>query len=288
MNNFKDVIKDLQETECLSDVTLVCNDETKIKAHKFVLIGSSPVMRSMLLQSSQRDTIVYLRGVDKSELDWLLQFMYLGQTQVPQTKLQSFLELAKELKMKGIHDEDNGKTAETEANKVFEAVVPINNYKMTCEERNMVGVSQNLQEEKRENIVIPDLENGQQPSKQEVVRFPCEYCNHQSESESTLNIHIQKEHEGVRYPCDHCTHQAKSKRNLIDHKATKHKVDPIFRCMLCDYCTNHTTVWKIHARRKHPKFEEHEIFTETRYSDRKFFSKHRVGLISNSPDLKMF
>ena len=38
MNNFKDVIKELQETECLSDVTLVCNDDTQIKAHKFVLI----------------------------------------------------------------------------------------------------------------------------------------------------------------------------------------------------------------------------------------------------------
>ena len=101
MNNFKDVIKDLQETECLSDVTLVCNDDTQIKAHKFVLIGSSPVLRTMLLQSSQKDTIVFLRGVDRRELEWVLEFMYLGETQVPQSKLQSFIELAKDLKMKG-------------------------------------------------------------------------------------------------------------------------------------------------------------------------------------------
>ena len=80
MNNFKDVIKDLQETECLSDVTLVCNDDTKIKAHKFVLIGSSSVLRTMLLESSQRETVVYLRGVDRRELEWLLEFMYLGET----------------------------------------------------------------------------------------------------------------------------------------------------------------------------------------------------------------
>ena len=79
MNNFKDVIKDLQETKCLSDVTLVCNDNFNIKAHKFVLIGSSPVFQTMLLKSSQSEnTIVYLRGVDRSELEWLLQFMYLG------------------------------------------------------------------------------------------------------------------------------------------------------------------------------------------------------------------
>ena len=100
--------------------------------------------------------------------------------------------------------------------------------------------------------MIPDIENGQQHSKQKSVRYPCDYCNHQSKS-------IYK---------------------LKDHKATIHKIDPVFRCLLCDYCTNHTTAWKIHARQKHPKFEEQEIFTETRKSDRKIWSKHRVGLLS--------
>ena len=105
-NNFKTVLKDLHQVESLSDVTLVCNDGTEIMAHKFVLIGSSPVFRSMLYRSSQRDrTIMYLRGVSRIELEWVLQFMYLGQTQVPPTKLQNFMDLAKDLKMKGMCDE---------------------------------------------------------------------------------------------------------------------------------------------------------------------------------------
>ena len=106
--NFKAVLKDLHQVESLSDVTLVCNDGTEIMAHKFILIGSSPVFRSMLYRSSQRDnTIVYLRGVSRIELEWVLKFMYLGQTQVPPTKLQNFMDLAKDLKMKGMCDEDN-------------------------------------------------------------------------------------------------------------------------------------------------------------------------------------
>ena len=119
MNNFKDVIKDLQETECLSDVTLVCNDDTQIKAHKFVLIGSSPVFRSMLLHSSHRDTILYLRGVKRSELEWALQFMYLGQTQIPHTQLQSFIELAKDFKMKGIYNENDELISENKNEKAM-------------------------------------------------------------------------------------------------------------------------------------------------------------------------
>ena len=67
--NFKTVLKDLHQAESLSDVTLVCSDGVKTMAHKFVLIGSSPVFKSMLYQSNQRDkTVVFLRGVSKFDL----------------------------------------------------------------------------------------------------------------------------------------------------------------------------------------------------------------------------
>ena len=100
--NFKEVFRELKLTECLSDVTLLCTDG-KLKAHKLVLIGNSPVFKSMLLQS-ERDIVVYLRGVSKSEMEWALEFMYLGETQLPQDHLETFLNLAKEFKMKGILD----------------------------------------------------------------------------------------------------------------------------------------------------------------------------------------
>ena len=245
MNNFKDVIKDLQETECLSDVTLVCNDNSNIKAHKFVLIGSSPVLRAMLLKSSHRDTIVYLRGVDRNELEWLLQFMYLGQAQVPQTQLQSFIELAKDLKMKGIYNEDTGKTIENAEDKPVESNAIKN--EIACEERKMVD----HEKETIQNIKLSDLEMHHQSfNLGEDSRYSCNHCPYTTKaSKSELKRHIQKEHEGVRYPCDHCTYQAKSKQNLKDHKASVHKVNPVFRCMVCDYCTNHSTGWKKHSSR---------------------------------------
>ena len=67
--NFKAVLKDLHQVESLSDVTLVCDDGTEIMAHKFILIGSSPVFRSMLYRSSQETTplCIYEESV---ELSW--------------------------------------------------------------------------------------------------------------------------------------------------------------------------------------------------------------------------
>ena len=72
--NFKELFRELRLTECLSDVTLIFNDG-RLEAHKLVLIRNSPVFKSMLIQS-QRDTVVYLRGVSKSEMEWALEFMY--------------------------------------------------------------------------------------------------------------------------------------------------------------------------------------------------------------------
>ena len=178
---------------------------------------------------------------------------YLGQTQVPQTKLQSFLELAKELKMKGIHNEDAGKTIENTKVKEAQALEPnAINYEVAWKERNMMDQPKGKEDEKNLNIKLPALS------------LSCDYCPFTTKRYKTaLTEHIQKEHEGVRYPCDHCTHQAKNKQNLRDHKASVHKIDPIFRCMLCDYCTNHSTAWKNHAKHRHPKFKAQEICKET-------------------------
>ena len=180
--------------------------------------------------------------------------------------------------MKGIHNEDDEKTAENDEDKVFEPKLPINNHDLAFEERNIdkqmeKEATHDIQEEKREKIEIFYLENSQQSKLG--VTYQCDSCNYQSTNKQALKWHIEREHEGVRYPCDICSHQSKSKVNLKDHKALKHKIDPTFRCTLCDYCTNHTTAWIGHAKRKHPKFQPQEIFTETRRSDRKQWTRQQ-------------
>ena len=275
MNNFKDLIKDLHVTESLSDVTLVCNDDTEIKAHKFVLIGSSPVFRSMLLQSSQRDTIVYLRGVKRSELEWALQFMYLGHTQVPQTHLQTFIRLAKDLKMKGIHNEDD---VQNDENISVQTMTPevISNFDVADMERSMdeqkgKEVKDEREEQKPEVEKFPNLEcgdNNVSTITQNKVRYTCNFCSFEAkglkgQAKSNLNAHIERVHEGVRYPCDLCAYQANRQQNLKDHKAGVHKIDPFYRCLVCNFCTNHTKTWKRHAERMHPDCQPQEIFEVT-------------------------
>jgi len=303
LKNFKTVLKDLHQVESLSDVTLVCIDGTEIMAHKFVLIGSSPVFRSMLYQNSQRDrTIVYLRGVSKIELEWVLQFMYLGQTQVPPTKLQSFLDLAKDLKMKGMCDEDDPddseeKLAKKQRNmstddtvvhdstgdlqvytqegkqKIQEEVV----YKNLSEDvldprtqntihRSFGTTSTSPKVKKVATVDSLTLTNDVYENNSEIKQISkfklqnCNECEYSTPRRQQLKHHIETNHEGIRYPCDVCNHQSRSVENLRDHQSSKHKINPRFRCLLCDFCTNHTRVKRDHVLKQHPESIGQEIF----------------------------
>ena len=290
--NFKTVLKDLHQGDSLSDVTLVCDDGIETMAHKFVLIGSSPVFRSMLYRSSHRDkTIVYLRGVSKIELEWVLQFMYFGQAQVPSTKLQLFMELAKDLKMKGLYDEDDiksqGNTEEQVVDETESLLIHLDN-STTGKEKDIRSFEKDTTTHDEEDSTV-DSHDEKFESQQKVFdriqeeiqvsNFKCRECDYSSEfflnPEKLLSHHIEKEHEGVRYPCDLCDHQGHSLNSLRDHQATMHKINPKFRCKLCDYCTNHSTSKRLHVERKHPASIGQDIFEISKQKGR--YSKKNNG-----------
>ena len=62
----------LFDTGKSSDVTLVCDDQVKFKAHKFILKSFSPVFETFLNESNDSKTVVYLRGVNPCDKTILL------------------------------------------------------------------------------------------------------------------------------------------------------------------------------------------------------------------------
>ena len=282
--NFKEVFRELRQTECLSDVTLVCGDD-RIQAHKLVLIGNSSVFKSMLLQS-KGDTVVYLRGVSKSEMDWALEFMYLGETQLPQSHLEKFLNLAKEFKMNGLLEREGTSTmTEMKKAEVKTNTVVIKSTFHTAgiqvkteyaEDKESVETSDvassvnsyeevidgsfetvHLERKERNNSIFkrsPKVEHVNFKQK-----FYCDKCDYFTICKDNLKLHVDREHIGIRYPCDFCPYRAGSSKNLKDHQAGKHKIDPRFRCKLCDFCTNHTLTKNKHVS-THPSFKDQDIF----------------------------
>ena len=64
-SHFQGVLGNLFDTREFSDVTLVCDDQVKFKAHKFILKSCSPVFESIFNETNEYKSVVYLRGVNQ-------------------------------------------------------------------------------------------------------------------------------------------------------------------------------------------------------------------------------
>ena len=105
-DHLKELMKIMMMSRDSAEVTLVCDDEKQIKAHKVILSASSSFFKSVLENSSHPNPIIYLRGIDSVEMDSLLQFIYLGQASVCKSKLDQFVKVAKDLKVKELTEND--------------------------------------------------------------------------------------------------------------------------------------------------------------------------------------
>eukprot|EP00092_Neocalanus_flemingeri_P033748 GFUD01036693.1.p1 GENE.GFUD01036693.1~~GFUD01036693.1.p1 ORF type:complete len:350 (+),score=84.02 GFUD01036693.1:85-1134(+) len=99
--NISSAFRALREDKDLFDVTLVCDDE-QIQSHKVILSACSPFFRKILCRNPHQHPLLYLKGVNCSDLQSVLNFMYHGEVNVAQEELNSFLAVAEDLKVKGL------------------------------------------------------------------------------------------------------------------------------------------------------------------------------------------
>ena len=74
-DHLKIMMKELMMNEDFSDVTLVTEDKKHIKANINILSACSPVFKDILKKEKNSNQIMYLRGIQFSELESILQFI---------------------------------------------------------------------------------------------------------------------------------------------------------------------------------------------------------------------
>ena len=93
--------KELRNDTDFTDVTLACEDQN-IKAHKVILSACSPFFKKLLKTHPHPQPLIYMKGMKASSLTAIIDFLYLGEANVFQEELDSFLALAEELQLKGL------------------------------------------------------------------------------------------------------------------------------------------------------------------------------------------
>ena len=252
----------LREDTDFTDITLSCEDGHQIVAHKIVLAASSPFFQNMLRRNKHAHPVVYMRGVKSEDLAAIVDFLYYGEANIYQQNLETFLNLAEELKLKGLNrkEGDKGESEGREAgrrggegmgwDKDPSPVAPITNTARTSILQDKIHIYEvNLDDQlSNENTVaLPKQEFcGELKALDEKVRtlmmlgenmvltnkntnrqqkaHVCQVCGKEGQM-MQIRDHIEANHiEGIYIPCNNCEKSFRSRSALRTHTVRIHKI----------------------------------------------------------------
>ena len=101
------MMKDMILNDDFSDVTFVTEDRKQIKSYKNILSACSPFFKEILQIEKGSNSIIFLRGINYSEVESLLQFIHLGKATVVEDRLDEFLNVARLLEIKRVFNEES-------------------------------------------------------------------------------------------------------------------------------------------------------------------------------------
>merc|ERR1719369_247130 len=81
----------LRENEEFCDVTLACDDDQYIEAHKVILSACSTFFKNVLSKTKHSHPFIFLRGISRQDLLQMIDFIYNGEVYIFQEDLQRFL-----------------------------------------------------------------------------------------------------------------------------------------------------------------------------------------------------
>ena len=100
------MVEEMYSTDYLADVTLICEDQRSLRAHKVILGASSPVFRNINENFREKESVIYLKGIKYELMESVLRFMYLGEVKISEDSMNDLLNVAKEFQIKGLLREE--------------------------------------------------------------------------------------------------------------------------------------------------------------------------------------
>ena len=103
--NVESIFGEVKLSQDFSDVTLV-GEDFEVEAHRLVLSAGSQVFQQVLKKAKHPHPLIFLNGTKKVEIEAVLSFLYHGEVTISQESLEQFLLRAKELKIRGVLEDE--------------------------------------------------------------------------------------------------------------------------------------------------------------------------------------
>ena len=119
-DHLREMMQNMMQTDNFTDVTLVTDDKKSIKAHRNILSACSPVLNDILLKMDHQTNhpFIYLKGIQSSEMESILQFIYQGEARFAEYRLNEFISASQSLEITQL-----SKNAESEKKQQCEYVI---------------------------------------------------------------------------------------------------------------------------------------------------------------------
>ena len=223
-NDFQTIVsnsfKSLKQEKDFFDVTLIAEDQKQIDSHKVILSACSSFFKPILQNNKHSHPLIYLSGINSTNLQLIIDYVYEGEVQLFQEQLDSFLAAAQKLQIAGLlssrqkeeidnkdfgmenayindvkgeeeeeeEEEEKEKTSlemsgleNKKKRKINKALVPVN------------GHNKNEVNQKINELLIKD---------DDIIK--CSACGKKSKDLSNMKRHAEVHMEGLSYECHVC------------------------------------------------------------------------------------
>ena len=265
------MLQDMMSSDTFTDVTLICDDQKQLKVHKVILSAFSSVFKNIFTQNNL--PLIYLRGIDYSEMESIIQFIYLGETAFYEERLEVLLKVAKDLDIKLLSKDDSTKPVNIEHLKK-DFSIPINNTHKNNDLADRVyneDITNNVFEEETEqtttcyeNNESTNIYSGQTsedsmyhdiiekaPKNDNYAIIKHTEGGHESMSYKQISLCLNSK---GYYECNQCEKQFKQSMGLSNHFESVH-VGVKYKCKKCEKEFAWKAAMNRHIKTKHDGFK---------------------------------
>ena len=183
-----------------ADVTLVSDELTQFKVHKFVLSACSPIFKNLLLENEHSHPMIFLNGVKEEEIKTILQLLYFGETMFSIKRLDMLWKVVEEFQLTDI------KSKMSDILKSYKS----RTQKISTKQRSKLDRPNTKNIKNEQNISTQFNKN--------INDLGCDQCDYIAKHRAHLKRHKESIHEGIIYECEHCSYTNRRKDHLRTHQ----------------------------------------------------------------------
>ena len=242
--NISTSFHDLRNDREFTDVTLVCEGNQRIEAHKVILASASNVLKNILAENKHPHPLIFIKEINRKMLALIVDYIYNGETNMLLDDLENFKELAAELAVKGLTS-----SAQNLTNKPSnETIIVKSNKKSILQHESCVMEDQNCEKiftdgnqmNPFEHIVNENVISTEMKLKvpfkkdcdlyEQIVcqleringTWTCKLCG-KIGTKAHLKKHVETHIEGIKHPCYVCGLSSKTRDALQVHMFIVHR-----------------------------------------------------------------